>query len=258
MKKIIGIIGLCWLLGSVAQAQNDVVNLPSNFFNTHIDYGLRTHFSIGGSSPLGLPREIRKIRSFNPGLQIGLEANATKWLRKNKEWGVRVGIRFETKGMETKAEVKNYLTEVAANGAKVRGYYTGTVQTNVENTYLTVPVFAVYKLSDDWNIYGGFYFSKLLSNTFDGYVSDGYLRQDTPTGTKISFEGGSQAFYDFSDNVRKFQWGSQVGSEWNMDRHFKLLADLNYGFNNILEKDFHSIDFSMHNIYLNIGFGYTF
>ena len=239
------------------QAQSGTSNHP-NFFNTDIDYALQAQFSIGGSSPLGLPQTIRKIESFNPGLQVGLEANATKWLGEKKILGVRTGLRFETKGMKTKARVKNYLTEIVKDNAKEKGYYTGKVETNVQNTYLTLPVLAVYKLSNRWNLYGGLYFATLLDNSFDGNVSDGYLRQNTPTGTKITFEEGSQAFYDFSENVRKFQWGTQVGAEWLLNQHFKFLTDLTYGFNNILEKDFNSIDFSMHNIYLNVGFGYTF
>lgn len=256
MNRILYIVTVFLTIATSAQAQERVEDKNSNFFNTNMDYGVQAHFSIGGSSPLGFPNTIRKIDSFNPGFKFGLEANATKWV--DEKWGVRVGLRFEEKGMKTKAKVKNYLTEIVKDNSKVRGYYTGSVETNVSNTYLTVPVLAVYKLTDDWNLYGGLYFSSLLDNTFDGYVSDGYLRQDTPTGTKVTFEDGSQAAYDFSENVRKFQWGTQLGAEWKMNKHFKLLSDVTYGFNNIFEKDFSSIDFNMHNIYLNVGFGYRF
>ncbi|MFD2552836.1 porin family protein [Sphingobacterium tabacisoli] len=256
MNRILYIVAVFFTVVTSAQAQERAGDKNTNFFNTNMDYGVQAHFSIGGSAPLGFPNTIRKIDSFNPGFKFGLEANATKWL--DKKWGVRVGLRFEEKGMKTKAKVKNYLTEIVKDNSKVRGYYTGRVETNVRNTYLTAPVLAVYKLADTWNLYGGLYFSALLDNTFDGYVSDGYLRQDTPTGAKITFEEGSQAGYDFSDNVRKFQWGTQLGAEWKMNKHFKLLSDVTYGFNNIFEKDFSSIDFSMHNIYLNVGFGYSF
>src|SRR5690606_7728224 len=188
MKKIRYIIAVFMIATGYAQAQSGRSNHNPNFFNTDIDYSVQAQFSIGGSSPLGLPKTIRKIESYNPGLQVGLEANATKWLPENKQWGIRAGIRFEAKGMKTEARVKNYLTEIVKDNSKVRGYYTGKVETNVQNTYLTLPVLAVYKLSDHWNLYGGLYFSALLDNTFDGNVSDGYLRQNTPTGTKITFE----------------------------------------------------------------------
>lgn len=256
MNRILYIITACFLSTLGVQAQEAATSKKANFFNTDIEYSLQAEFGIGGSTPLGFPRSIRKIESFNPGFNFGLGVNATKWI--DSKWGVRAGLRFEEKGMETKASVKGYLTEVVKDGSKVKGFYTGKVETNVSNTYLTLPVLAAYKLNDNWNLYGGLYFSALLNNSFGGYVSEGYLRQNTPTGTKITFEEGSQAPYDFSDNVNKFQWGTQLGAERRMNKHFKLLADVTYGINNIFEKDFTSIDFSMHNIYLNVGFGYNF
>lgn len=190
MKRILYLVAICLMAIPYAQAQDSSSNQNTNFFNTNMDYAVQSQFSIGGSSPLGIPREIRKIKSFNPGFSFGLEANATKWIQEDGKWGVRLGIRFEEKGMKTNAQVKNYLTEVVKDNSKVRGYYTGQVQTDVSNTYFTLPVLAVLQLSDKWNLYGGLYFSRLMDNTFDGYVSDGYLRQNTPTGTKISLKMG--------------------------------------------------------------------
>lgn len=230
----------------------------SDFFTKKMDYQVRAQFSIGGTSPLGIPREIRTVESYNPTLQLGLEANATKWITEDQKWGVRLGVRFEGKGMTTKARVKGYLTEIIEDGQKVRGYFTGRVKTKVKNTYFTVPISAVYKVNQKWNVYGGLYFSALIDKTFDGYVYNGYLRQNTPNGPKLEFEGDSKAPYDFSKEVNKFQWGTQVGGEWKMNNHFKLFADMTYGFNGVLDKDFEAISFSMHNIYLNLGFGYKF
>ncbi|EKB04462.1 porin family protein [Myroides odoratimimus] len=261
--KLKNIITLSFVVLSIttlkAQESHDIKsNYFKEFFTENMDYQVRAHFSIGGSSPLGLPEEIRRIDSYNPGLQLGIEANATKWLTDDKQWGVRLGLRFEGKGMTTKATVKNYKTEIIQGGDKVAGYYTGKVKTKVRNTYLTVPVNVVYSINDNWNIYGGLYFSALIDKTFDGHVSDGYLREGIPTGEKLTFTGDSRATYDFSDEVRKFQWGTQVGAEWKMNNHFFLLGELSYGFNGVLNSDFDAISFSMHNIYLNLGFGYQF
>lgn len=250
-----------WITGfntSYAQTNDTLANTTTGFFTSNIDYQVRAQFSIGGSTPLGLPREIRKIERYSPTLQLGLEANATKWLTLEKKWGIRLGLKAEGKGMKTEAMVKNYLTEIQQGSSKVRGYYTGKVQTTVENTYITIPVSAVYYLSEEWRFYGGFYFSGILDQRFEGSVSEGYLRQNAPTGTKITFEEGSSATYDFSDEVRQFQWGTQLGGEWKMNRHFRLFAEGTYGFNGLLHKDFNAISFTLHNIYLNMGFGYEF
>ncbi|AKH94153.1 PorT family protein [Elizabethkingia anophelis] len=261
MKKILLSILLTLGAGSIISAQQTETTTSAskpNFFNTDIDYQVRANYSIGGSAPMGMPREIRKIESYNPTLALGLEANATKWVSLDRKWGIRVGVRVEGKGMKTKAEVKNYLTEIKQDNSKVRGYYTGKVQTTVKNSYITVPVSAVYRLSDKWNLYGGLYFSGLIDKNFDGYVSDGYLRQNTPTGPKITFSEGSTATYDFSNEVRKFQWGLQLGAEWSMNKHFVLFPEFTYGINGLLNKNFDAISFSMHNVYLNMGFGYKF
>ena len=191
-------------------------------------------------------------------MQLGVKANVTKWLTDEHKWGVRTGIRIEGKGMKTDARVRDYVTQINYNGAQVKGNFTGDVKTQVRNTYLTVPVLATYNVNSSWNVYGGLYFSAVIDKTFDGYVYDGYLRQTDPTGQKLIFEDGKKADYDFSNDVRKFQWGTQVGAEWKMNEHFFLFGDVTYGFNGVLNKDFDAISFSMHNIYLNLGFGYQF
>ncbi|MGG5576572.1 porin family protein [Myroides sp. C15-4] len=229
-----------------------------HFFNHNVTYQVRSQFSIGGAAPLGLPREIRKVKSYNPTLQLGMEANMTKWLSDEHKWGIRLGIRVEGKGMKTDARVKDYLTEINYNGAYVKGHFTGDVKTEIRNTYLTFPVLATYNINEQWNVYGGLYFSTAIDQSFDGYVYDGYLRQNNPTGQKLIFEDGKKADYDFSNHVNKFQWGTQIGAEWKVNQNFFLFGDVTYGFNGLLDKNFDAISFSMHNIYLNLGFGYQF
>ena len=248
---------LVFSLGLSTYAQQEEPK-TQHFFNHNVTYQVRSQFSIGGAAPLGLPREIRKVKSYNPTLQLGMEANMTKWLSDEHKWGVRLGIRVEGKGMKTDARVKDYITEINYNGAYVRGHFTGDVKTEIRNTYLTFPVLATYNINKQWNVYGGLYFSTAIDQSFDGYVYDGYLRQTDPTGQKLIFEDGKKADYDFSNHVNKFQWGSQVGAEWKVNQHFFLFADATYGFNSLLDRDFDAISFTMHNIYLNLGFGYQF
>ena len=75
---------------------------------------------------------------------------------------------------------------------------------------------------------------------------------------KVTFDNGSSAIYNFDDNLRRFNWGTQVGFSWNAYKHFSLFSDLTYSFNNIFKSDFHTVAFTMHPIYLNAGFGYRF
>ena len=255
MKKIFLAVLATLGISSFGLAQQ---NENGNFFTRNMEYQIKTNFSIGGSAPLGMPREIRKINSYNPTLVLGLEADATKWVSDNKKWGIRVGIRTEGKGMKTEAVVKNYFTEVIQSDEKIQGYFTGTVETDIKNTYVTMPVSVVYKVSPRWKLYGGLYASLLVDKNFSGYVSNGHLRQDTPIGAKIVFNEGGKANYNFSDDLRLFQWGGQLGAEWHLNKHFILFPELNYGINGIFKSEFKSISFALHNIYLNLGFGYKF
>ncbi len=229
-----------------------------HFFNTNMDYELNAHFSIGGSAPINMPVEIRKIESYNPNLQLGLGASATKWLGDESDWGVRLGVYAHSKGMETRAQVKNYKTEVILDKLHMKGVFTGLVETRVENSYLTVPVSMTYKLSDRWSLYAGPHVSFVLTPHFSGYVSDGVFRLGDATGERIVFDGESQAAYDFSESIRKVQWGAQIGAEWSLRKHFVLFSHLDYDFNDLFVKDFTAISFPLHNIYLNLGFGYKF
>ena len=223
------------------------------------EYEVKAGLSFGGSAPLPLPAEIRSIDSYNPTLAINLEGNATKWVGQKKEWGFITGIRFENKNMTTKATTKNYKMEIIGHdGNRLKGNWTGGVKTKVRNAYLTVPVLAAYKISKRWNIKFGPYVSYLMDGEFSGEVYEGYLREGNPTGDKINFYDGAIATYDFSDDLRKFAWGLQLGADWKAFKHLKVYTDLTWGLNDIFQKDFETVSFSMYPIYLNIGFAYAF
>lgn len=214
--------------------------------------------NLGGTAPLPFPEEIRSIDGYNPTLSITIEGNMTKWLD-SKKMGIITGLRLENKGMRTKATVKNYNMEIIGyDGNRLKGNWTGGVRTKVQNSYITIPVLAAYKLNPRTTLKLGPYFSYLMDGDFSGHVYEGYLRETNPTGDKINFTNGAIATYDFSGDLRKFQWGVQAGVDWKAFKHLKVHADLNWGLNDIFNKDFKTVTFDMYAIYLNVGFGYAF
>lgn len=216
---------------------------------------LRAGFLLGGTTPLPLPQEIRSIDKYNPTMNIAIEGNAQKMFDPTK-WGIAIGARLETKGMKTDATVKNYHMEMTADdGGYMVGAWTGHVKTNVRSTYLTFPILAIYKVAPRWELRGGPYLSWMYDGNFSGEAYDGYLRHGDPTGEKAEV---SRASYDFSDDLRRFQWGVQVGAEWQAYKHLSVYADLTWGINSIFPKDFESISFAMYPVYLNAGFSYLF
>ena len=99
----------------------------------------------------------------------------------------------------------------------------------MKNSYLTIPVLANYKISDRWKVSLGPYVSYMTEGNFSGHVYKGHLRTPDETGQRVDFTGESIATYDFSDNLRKFQWGAQLGGEWKAFKHLNVYADLTWG-----------------------------
>ena len=224
-----------------------------------LEYEVRAGFNIGGATPLPLPQEIRALTGYSPNINLALEGDIIKWLGKEEKWGFIIGLRLETKGMEAEARTKNYSMEIIGDGGeRMSGNWTGMVKTKYRASYFTIPVLAAMKLSDRVRLSAGPYVSFKTSGDFSGHVFDGYLREGDPTGNKVVFEGNSVAPYDFSDELRKFQWGVQAGVTWRAFKHLNVHADLQWGLNDIFQKDFDTITFAMYPIYLNVGFGYAF
>ena len=217
---------------------------------------LSAGYNLGGTAPLPLPREIRGIESYNPGLNLAIEGTVEKSFEKSP-WGIRWGVRLETKGMTTKADTKNYYMEaVSTDGqGKVQGAWTGKVKTCVKNTYLTLPLLAVYRINGRWNLSAGAYASYLLDGEFTGEAYDGYIRDQNPTGEKAEV---TSARYDFSNDIRKFNWGLQAGGEYRAYDHLALFANLQWSMNGIFPSDFSSVTFPLYPIYGTLGFTYLF
>lgn len=148
IKKILAFIVLVGCMQTALYAQENQNRTLINAALHGWEYEIRAGVSIGGTSPLPLPVEIRSIDAYNPTLAFMLEGNAIKWLGKTKKWGVITGVRLETKNMITKATVKNYGMEIIGNdGNRLKGNWTGGVKTKVRNAYITVPVLGAYKIN---------------------------------------------------------------------------------------------------------------
>ncbi|MDD6553455.1 MAG: porin family protein [Prevotellaceae bacterium] len=260
MKKTIFLLGMA-LLALPAIAQTDRDNSLINASKKGWDFEVRAGLNIGGATPVPFPREIREVKSYNPKLNGAIAGIATYWFGddgKRSPWGLSTGLKLEEKRMSTKARVKNYHTTVVDEGNYMTGYWTGNVKTNYSSTLFTIPVDVNYRFNDRWRVWAGLYASFQVDGSFDGEVHDGYLRNLTPTGEKAEFKDGKNATYDFSDDLRKFQWGLEIGGSWRAYKHFNVNANLAYGPENIFHSDFNTISFRLHQIAFNIGFGYLF
>lgn len=248
MKRlIISAILLAALTAGDAYAGNIFSNLR---------YQARLGYNLGGTAPIGMPAEIRSLDKFTIKGNMILGLDTYKPL--SGKWGLMVGLHYENKGMETDARVKNYHMEMRYGNQIIEGRFTGNVVTKVDELMLTLPVQATYNATHNLRLKAGPYFSYVMSNDFSGYAYDGYLREGDPTGQKVELghDEGERGDYDFSDKLRRWQFGLDVGADWYFTKRFGLYADLKWGLSGIFQNDFKTIEQTLYPLYGSIGLVY--
>ena len=230
--------------------------LKADSWDDDLQVKARAGYSIGGTAPIGMPETIRSIDAYKlmPSFMFGLD------IQKNigDKWGLLTGLHFENKAMNGDVTTKAYHMEVRKGDSMMEGLFTGKVHQEVTQWMFTLPIQATYSFNDKLQLKAGPYFSLLINKDFSGIASDGYLRQNDPTGPKILMgsKEGEWATYDFSDDMRRFQFGLAVGIDWQFYRNFGLSADLNWGLNGIFKSDFKTVDQTLFPIYATIGLFY--
>ncbi len=253
MKRIFILINFL-LISYISCAQT---NRLSDFLEKNkLSVELRAGVIIGGISSIPIPVEIREILKYSPEFNGMFELQLTRWL--SEKYGLSSGIRFENKGMETSALVKSYQTKIVNQGSEVNGYWTGTVSTTSKISYLSIPLLLNIQLNERFRIQAGAYFSYNMTGKFFGKVSDGYLREDTPVGQKIEFKDEQYATYDFSENLNKISYGTQLSGQWEAINNLHVLMQFSWGLNDIFKSDFETISFGMYPIYISLGASYQF
>lgn len=212
-------------------------------------------YNIGGTSPLPLPAEIRKVNSWNPGFGGTLAFHVTRWL--TPEWGITSGLAIDLKGMKIDADVKYWQTNLVVGEGDNTGMFSGTFsgknKTNTRNDYLVVPVLAAYRISDQWTVRLGGYLASQRKAKFEGSASDGYIRNGGPTGERINVTNAS---YDFSDEIKGFDAGIMASADWFFKPQLGLTTQLSWGLVPVFPGSFEGISYKMYNIYGMIGIAY--
>lgn len=233
--------------------------LPTNAENmlSGWKYTARFGYNIGGTAPIGMPATIRSMNKYKMQPNFSLGVDAQKML--TGKWGILTGIHTESKGMEVDATVKNYHMVMTKGGDELEGYYTGNLVTECEEWMLTLPVMATYDISEKVRLKLGPYISYVSTRVFKGYVYDGYLRRMTPTGEKIEIGNTeeSRGSYDFSDNMRRIQYGVDAGVDWRFGTRWGAYADIQWGINGIHKSSFKTIEQTLYPIFGTFGITYN-
>ena len=261
MKKYIHFIAVLLFFAVVAQAQEDKWKKWGPKAPSQAGVIIRAGYTIGGTTPLPLPAEIRSINEFSPkgGATVGMDV----YKMYSRRWGIEAGWHFFYEGFHTGADVKNYKMSLTMEGNTMSGYFTGTDITNTSMWGMTIPVMATFRVSPRWNITAGPYFSTYFSHKFRGKVYDnkdgiGYLRVDYPTGEKVNIDRNNPATYNFNGDMRWWNCGLEMVFDWKATTRFNVFGSLDWGLSNIWEHGFEAVDFKMYPIYATIGIAYRY
>lgn len=214
---------------------------------------LRLGYTFGGTAPIPMPASIRKICDYS--LQFSPQLGVDYTLAFTPHWAMRTAVLFENKAMSEDARVKSYHTEMIRGGQSIKGLYTGKEHTSVREWMFTVPVQAEYFVSKKLALRAGPYVSVLTSKSFTGSVYNGYIRVGVPTGAKIDIgnDDETKGTYDFSSNMRNFQWGIGMGADWYASKHLGAYAEFNWGMSGIHKGNFKSIEQTLYPMYATLG-----
>ena len=200
------------------------------------NYYARFGYNLGGTAPVGMPATIRSLDSYSirPNFSLGVDAHHPF----NDKWGIMFGLHFENKGMKTDATVKNYHMKITRGNEELEGMFTGSVVTKVDQSLATIPVQATYDISKKVRVKLGPYFSYVTSHKFNGYAYNGY---------------NSRGDFDFSDDMRNWQFGIDAGADWYITKRWGASVGLTWGLSEIFKKDFDVIEQPLYPIYGTIG-----
>lgn len=251
IRRLISCVAAILVVPACATARDKYI-YPSH---KGIEYSVTAGANIGATTPMGLPAEIRKINSYKPTLNLSLGASALRML--DNHWGISAGVLLENKGMETGVNVRNYhLTMNVVSGSSTgrkTGYYTGSIKNKTKIAYVTVPVTAVWRPDQFWQVNAGMYFAYAVDRTFTGNVYEGSLREDP----HHPVQAVERAEYDYSSDIRRFDTGFQAGVSRRIYRSLAVRADLKWGVVSTLPESVRKIDMNTYNVYLNIALTYT-
>ena len=239
---------------TLLMAVSTVMGIQASVLDS-LSYDARLGYTVGGTIPTHIGREIRGINSFDLGLNFSIGVEATMPI--SGHWNIHSGLRYELGSMDIDSRVKNYDIEVVRGDESLKGIFNGNVRIRTTQRRITFPIQAQYDFTPEFKLRGGMFMGWLTNRRFWGWAYDGYLREGTPVGAKIEMgrDPGDRGDFDFDQNMRHMQWGLDVGADWQFHHRWGLFAELTYGFGGLFKSDFHSVQ-TLRPMYGTLGISY--
>lgn len=268
-------IFLCLIMSSgilMAQSQKD------------LQYSVRAGYAIGGTIPIDFPAEMRGLNSYEPKFNYSFALNVRKPL--HEKWALETALSFERRGFRSDVTMKNYQITLEQGGEKISGPFSGNVVINAVQTGISIPLNAVYTLSDMVTVKVGSYISFITDRNFHGYAYgnkvynedgswdghfDACIRRDEIRGERVEIgnvytddngnkvdKRGTFSGEEYNHYMCKFQYGISAGCDVMFSKRWGAFADIVYGLNSAFTDDpGNPVTMSLHPVYLTVGVIYS-
>ena len=229
--------------------------LSANLYSQKVHFGLRYGNNIGSPIPYGhIPEGAKSniIIGYNAGIFINYKIN--------DKMGLRLWVSNSQKavGFQTKL-VNQYYEEVQEIDLgsvivtdTIRTIFNGNAQGKFDNIYWEFPLMLSYKFSEKAYVLIGPYFAYLMKSNTYAKVIDGYYGNP---GNPTEVEGEYQL--DYEDKMSKFDYGMNIGLQYNTGYRFIFDAIIAAGFNSVFIKEYKTVDYNVPNFYLEVSVSYV-
>ena len=246
MKFLVKTLVIIFYIFTILNVKAEEYSLFNN-----IDYRLKAGVNLGASTPMPIPNRLSNL-SWSPNIGPFIELSIVVFPDSNI--GLSAGTKIEYKKMDVSASVYQLYSEVNIDNLLTKGYFTGTNETHLDVSYLTIPLQGIYKINHNLEFVLGFFASFSLDGNFYGAVKNGYIRAGDPTGERTDIEFSE---FDFSDELRNLDWGCIGGINTYLTKKLYLNFQINLSLSSLLNTNFAGIPYKLYNLYSSLGLMYN-
>ncbi|KXX67381.1 porin family protein [Flammeovirga sp. SJP92] len=212
--------------------------------------GARIGFNLGASAPFyfqDIPDRYDWNTSFNPSVGVYFDYKLP-----NPRQSIRIELLYTRKGNNTTAFVEDRFFKVSET---YLGRVTGDVYMEIDLNYIELPIqfrLPLSKKDNGWYGVAGLYLAYMVNGSFNGKILEGSLLTDD-TGTTAPV--GRDTPYDYSNDLKSFDWGAQFGAQKELGK-FTIDLQVSWGFSGIFPFGYEVVDPNLFNLYGKFGVTY--
>lgn len=216
--------------------------LAQNEYN----YGLAA--GINFSKVQGNWAKLTQIENITPDYQTGAQMGFFLDMQISRNFSIEPQLKFSQKGVKFENDIT--YTETTGNIQKRYSIYHKLTE---KFNYLALPVLVKYRINN-FSVFSGWYFSKLLSAKLDEEASIQIEETDLTTNTTLNSQESSTAYYRGTNGYNATDIGYVAGVDYTFPSGVGFEARIENGFLNTFDVPVIKDKFKNNVIYTGVRF----